>query len=140
MTQPSLPLKPLPKPNPTTQPFWDAAKQHRLLLPRSASGEFFFYPRPVDPHTWREGVEWAEASGKGTIYSFTIDRRGSAPAFAADSPYVIAIVQLDEGPRMTSNIVDCPVDSVRVGMRVEAVFDDVNDEITLIKFRPVIGG
>lgn len=71
------------------------------------------------------------------MYSFTVDRRGTAPAFVSKAPYVVAIVELAEGPHMTTNIVDCAIEDVRIGMAVEAVFEDVNDEITLVKFRPV---
>ena len=75
-------------------------------------------------------------SGRGTVYSFTIDRRGTAAAFANDVPYVIAIVELEEGPHLTSNITGCPVESVHIGMPVQAVFEPANDEVTLVKFRP----
>jgi hypothetical protein len=132
----TLPPLPLPRPNPTTKPFWDAAKQHRLLLPRTKEGQVFFYPRALAPGTLAPPAEWIEASGRGTVYSFTVDRRGTAPAFAAKAPYVIAIIELEEGPHMTSNIVDCAIEDVTVGMPVEAVFEDMNDEITLVKFRP----
>jgi uncharacterized OB-fold protein len=66
-----------------------------------------------------------------------MDRRGTASAFRAKVPYVILIVELEEGPRMTSNMVDCAIEDVKIGMPVQAVFEDVNDEITLVKFRPV---
>lgn len=129
--------KPLPKPTPVTQPFWDGTKAHRLVLPKTPEGRFFFYPRPIAPGTAATAVSWGEVSGRGTVYSFTIDRRGTAPAFAAETPYVIAIIQLDEGPLMTSNVVGCAPDEVRIGMAVEAVYEEVNAEITLVKFRPI---
>lgn len=135
MTRPAVP-RPLPKPTPTTAPFWDAARQHRLVMPKGRGGELFFYPRAVDPVTLSDDLEWVEVSGKGTVYSFTIDRRGTHPAFAAEVPYVIAIVELAEGPRMTTNIVGCGVDEVYIGMAVEAAFEDIDAEITLVKFRP----
>ncbi len=138
MTAPTpaeIPL-PLPVPTPTTQPFWEGTKQLKILLPKTARGQVFFYPRVLAPGTLEEPVEWVEASGRGTVYSFTVDRRGTAPAFRAKVPYVIAIIELEEGPRMTSNIVDCPIEDVKIGMPVQAVFDDVNEEITLVKFRP----
>jgi uncharacterized protein len=139
MTSPSqeIPM-PVPVPNPTTQPFWDGTKQHRLMLQRDReTGAAFFYPRVLAPGTLSDDLEWFEASGKGTVYSYTVDRRGTAPAFASKAPYVIAIIELDEGPHMTSNIVDCAIEDVRIGMPVEAVYEDANDEITLVKFRPV---
>ncbi|MGI8925955.1 MAG: Zn-ribbon domain-containing OB-fold protein [Tepidiformaceae bacterium] len=130
------PLRPLPKPTPATLPFWQAAKEHRLLMPRMPDGRYFFYPRVADPETLGEGFTWEEVSGRGTVFSFTVDRRGTHPAFASEVPYVIAIVELEEGPRMTTNIVGCGVDEVYVGMPVEAAFEDVTPEITLVKFRP----
>lgn len=137
--QPEIPLPlplPLPRPTPITQPFWDAAKKHRLVLPRDSEGNFFFYPRPIAPGSMDADLDWGEVEPCGTVYSFTVDRRGTAPAFVAQAPYVIAIVELDAGPHLTTNIVGCDIDEVRVGMRVEAVFEDVTDTITLIKFRP----
>jgi hypothetical protein len=129
--------KPLPHPTPLTQPFWDAAKQHRLVLPRRKDGTYFWYPRTLEPGTLTAGWDWAPASGRGVVYSFTVDRRGTAPAFAAGAPYVIAIVELAEGPHFTTNIVGCAPGDVRIGMPVEAVFEDVTAEIALVKFRPV---
>jgi uncharacterized OB-fold protein len=76
------------------------------------------------------------ASGRGTVYAYTVARRPTHPAFAARTPYVIAIVELEEGPRMTTNIVDCNPDSVKIGMAVEAAFEDVSPEVTLVVFRP----
>ena len=72
----------------------------------------------------------------GKAYSFTVDRRSTAPDFAAKAPCVIAIIELEEGPHMTTNLVDCAIEDVTIGMPVEAVYEDVNDEITLVKFRP----
>ena len=133
---PSIP-KPIPQPTPTTQPYWDAVRQRKLVLPVNAAGKLSWYPRALDPGTLTQPSGWREVSGKGTVYAFTVDRRGTAPAFAADAPYVIAIIELVEGPHFTSNIIGCPIDDVKVGMRVEAVYEDVTDEVTLVKFRPV---
>ncbi len=133
------PPRPLPQPTPLTRPFWDAARAHRLLMPRTKDGRFFWYPRALAPGPLQEDWEWAEVSGRGAVYSFTIDRRGSHPSFASMTPYVIAIVELDEGPRMTTNIVGCPTESVHIGMRVEASFDDVTEDTTLVMFRPRAG-
>ena len=76
------------------------------------------------------------ASGWGTVYSFTVTHQNQAPGFREELPYVLAIVELDEGVRMMTNVVGCAPDAVRVGMRVEVVFEDVTPEITLAKFRP----
>ena len=106
------------------------------MMPRKADGTYFWYPRALAPTTLEGGWEWAEVSGRGTVYSFTIDRRGTAAAFANDVPYVIAIVELEEGPHFTSNITGCPVETVHIGMPVQAVFEPANAEVTLVKFRP----
>jgi uncharacterized OB-fold protein len=131
--------KPLPEPTPTTQPFWDAAREHRLLIQRSKStGKHVFYPRSVSPYGPDDELEWVEASGKGTVYSYTVARRPTGPQWANDGPYVIAIVKLEEGAHMTTNIVGCAPESVRIGMPVAAVFDDVTPEVTLVKFTPAL--
>lgn len=140
MTEPAAApyAKPLPEPTPVSQPFWDAARQHRLLLQRSAkSGKFLYYPREVSPFAVDDALEWAEASGRGSVYSFTIARRATGPQWESDVPYVIAMVELEEGPRMTANIVGCEPTSVFVGMPVEVSFEDVTPEVTLVQFRPV---
>ena len=136
MPDAELPPKPMPRATPVTQPFWDATAEGRLILPQRGDGAYFWYPRVLAPGTLQEGWAWAPASGRGTVYSFTIDRRGTAAAFANDVPYVIAIVELEEGPHFTTNIVACPIDEVRIGMAVTAVFEPSEDGVTLVKFRP----
>ncbi|MBE7519890.1 MAG: Zn-ribbon domain-containing OB-fold protein [Thermoflexaceae bacterium] len=138
---PAIPYgKPLPEPTPVTQPFWDAAREGRLLLQRSKkTGKAIFYPRSVSPFGPDDELEWFEASGRGAIYTYTVGRRPVAPQWANDPPLIIAIVELEEGPHMTTNIVDCDPDAVKVGMPVTAVFDAVTPEVTLVKFRPVSG-
>ena len=127
--------KPLPIIDPDSAPYWKAAKNHKLLLKRcSACGKAHFYPRELCPHCHADTVDWIEARGTGSIYSFTVARRPAGPAFKPDAPYVVAIIELDEGARMMTNIVGCPPDSVKIGQRVSVVFEDVTDEISLPKF------
>ncbi len=127
--------KPLPKPSPTSRPFWDAAKRHELMLQRcGACGKFIYYPRPRCPHCFSDRLDWQRCSGKGKVYSYTVVRRASSRAFG-DAPYILAIVELAEGPRMTTNIV-APLEQVRVDMQVTVFFDDVTPEHTLVKFEP----
>ena len=127
--------KPLPIIDPDTAPYWKAAKDHMLLLKRCSScGKAHFYPRELCPHCHSDTVDWIEAKGTGSIYSFTVARRPAGPAFKPDAPYVVAIIELDEGARMMTNIVGCPPDSVKIGQRVSVVFEDVTDEISLPKF------
>jgi uncharacterized OB-fold protein len=129
--------KPLPEMSPAGRPFWDAAREHRFLLQRSKkTGKHIFFPRDVSPFGPDDTLDWVEASGKGTVFSYTIARRPTAPQWAGEEPYIIAIVELAEGPHMTTNIVECAPAQVRIGMPVEVVFDDVTPEVTLVKFRP----
>lgn len=130
--------KPLPVIDSESRPYWDALKQHRLTLKRCQDcGKHHFYPRALCPHCHSDAVEWVDARGTGTIYSFTIARRPAGPAFKADTPYVVAVVELDEGARMMSNIVTDKVDAVRIGQHVTVQYEDVTDEVTLPKFRLV---
>jgi uncharacterized OB-fold protein len=137
MTQAATYTKPLPQPGPITAPFWQASREHRLSIQRCAACKaYIFYPRAMCPHCGAADLAWADVRGRGTVYSYTVARRATMRPFESDVPYVIAIVELEEGPRMTTNIVGCPPESVRVGMPVEAVFDDVTPEVTLVKFGP----
>lgn len=136
---PSLPryAKPLPEPTAATKPFWDGAREHRLVIQRSKkTGRYVFYPRNVSPFGSGDELEWVEVSGRGTVYSYTIARRPTAPQWAQDVPYVVAIVELEEGPHLTTNVVGCPPDEVRVGMPVVASYADVTPEVTLVCFQP----
>ena len=127
---------PIPVPSPETRPFWDAAKRHALELPRCrACGTMHYYPRGACPACLSGDLAWERVSGKGTLHTFTIVNRGQK-GFPVPTPYVLAIVELDEGPRLTSNIVAAP-ESVKVGMPVVVQFDDVTPEHTLVKFKPV---
>ena len=107
---------PAPQPNPETKAFWDAAAQGTLLLKKCrACGELHYYPRAICPFCFSDDTAWQAASGAGTIYSYSVMRR--APA-----PYVIAYVTLAEGVTMMTNIVDCNIESVRIGQSVRLVF------------------
>jgi len=127
----------LPTPTPETKPYWDALKEHRLLIQRCKECQrAYFYPRPFCPRCFSFNVEWFEASGRGKLYSFVINHR-PAPGFGPE-PYVIAVVELDEGPRMMTNLVDVEPDPDKINcdMPVRIVYEDVTAEVTLPKFRP----
>jgi uncharacterized OB-fold protein len=129
--------KPLPIPNPASEPFWHAARRHELSLQRCEScGAWVFYPRAACPECLSPRLSWKRASGRATLYSFTVARRPTAPQFADVTPLVIAVVALEEGPRMMSNVVGCAPEDVRIGMALEAAFDDVTADTTLVKFKP----
>ncbi len=130
--------KPLPRPTIVSRPFWEAARQHRLVVQQCRQcGNLQHYPRPFCVRCLATDLDWRECSGRGTVYAFTVVRQAASAAFAPDVPYVLATVELEEGPRLATNIVGCPPEAVRVGMPVQAVFDDVTPEVTLIKFRPL---
>lgn len=132
-------VKPLPQPDPVTQPFWDSLKQHAMKIQRcNDTGKYFFYPRGLSPFTLSDNISWEPVSGRGTLHAFTIVYNQRQPGFADEVPYVVAMVELEEGPRMMTNLVDVQADPehVKIGMPVEIVYDDVTDEITLPKFKP----
>jgi uncharacterized OB-fold protein len=134
----TIPPKPLPVVDADTRPFWEGARARKLMVQRcGACRKYVFYPRALCPHCHSARLDWTEASGKGTIYSFTIARRPAGAAFQNDVPYVIALIDLEEGVRMMSNIITDDVDSVRIGQRVRVVFEDVGPEIALPKFQVV---
>ena len=105
-----------PQPSPETQAFWDAAAQGKLLVKKClACGKLHHYPRNICPHCFSGRTEWLAAAGRGTIYTYSVMRR-------APVPYCIAYVTLDEGPTMMTNIVDCDLDTIRIGQKVKVVF------------------
>ncbi|HXF52363.1 MAG TPA: OB-fold domain-containing protein [Dehalococcoidia bacterium] len=131
--------RPLPFPTPETQPFWDACKRHELQLPYCLRCQaFFFYPRRFCPRCFSWDIEWRRCSGRGTLYTYAIQYRSMAAGF--EPPYVTALVQLEEGPRLMTNLVDVEPDPkrIRCDMPVEVVFHDVTDQITLPLFRPAV--
>ena len=129
--------KPVPPIDAWTRPYWDAARENKLLLQYCPSCEkHIFYPRRFCPFCDSDQLEWKESSGTGKVYAYTVVCNNAPSAFIADMPYVIAIVRLDEGVQMMTNIVECNPDNVHSEMSVEVVFEKLNDEITLPKFKP----
>jgi hypothetical protein len=121
-----------PKPTPETQHFWDGTQAGELRLQRcDACANVYFPPR--------RKVSVFKASGKGTLYSYVINHRPAAPGFTP--PYAIAVVQLEEGPRLMSNIIDCPQtpEALELDMKLEVAFEKLDDKITLPQFRPAKG-
>jgi len=127
----------IPSPDLETQPFWDGCRDGALMLQHCGPcGEAYFPPSPYCPRCLSDDVEWKAASGRGRLHTYLIAHR-PAPGFEADVPYAIAIVELDEGPRVMTNLVDCEPDEVHIGMPVEVTFRDQTDEFALAMFRPV---
>jgi uncharacterized protein len=130
---------PLPLPGPDDQPFWEGAKRHELLLQRCTEcGTLRFWGRPMCQECNSFDSEAVPASGRGTIWSFTTTHHAFSRSWRDAVPYTVLVVKLDEGPRLTSNLVDADPATIKVGDPVEVVFDDVTPEITLPKFRPVM--
>lgn len=131
--------RPLPFPTADTQPFWDSVKQHSMQLPFCKScNEFFYYPRAFCPKDFNWDIEYRPVSGKGTVYAFSICYRGQAEGWWDKAPYTVVTVQLDEGPRMISNLVNVEHDpaNIKVGMPVKVTYSDVTAEMTLPHFEP----
>jgi uncharacterized OB-fold protein len=129
--------KPLPAPSAISQPFWDGLAAGELRVQKcDGCGRFVFYPRPYCPECLSEALTWTPLSGRGRVYTYTIVRRAMNPAFAPDVPYVFAIVELEEGPRVPTNVINCAPEEMRVEMAVKAVYDSVAAGIALLKFEP----
>jgi len=132
------PVKPVPIVNEWARPFWEATRQHKLIIQKCADcGKHIFYPRICCPHCFSDRVNWVESSGKGTVYSFTIVESNPPSAFIGDLPYVIALVRLEEGVQMLSNIVECELHQISCDMPVQVTFEKLNEDFTLPKFRPI---
>jgi uncharacterized protein len=116
----------VPEPDAFTRPYWDAAAAGRLLLRRCRTcGRAHHYPREACPHCWSEDVVWETASGRATLYTWSVVHRNDLPPFDARTPYVAAVVDLAEGPRMTTGLVDCPDAALlRAGLALTAAFPD----------------
>lgn len=119
-----------------TAPFWEAAGKGQLVLPRCDScSTVIWYPRLFCPACGSNEISWIDSAGTGTVYSFTIVRKGQGP-FAAAAPYVLAYVELDEGPRVMTNVVGCDPADVSVGQRVSVVFAPTDNGTALARFQP----
>ncbi|WP_131738205.1 Zn-ribbon domain-containing OB-fold protein [Actinomadura roseirufa] len=135
-TDSALPV-PAPIINPDTAEYWAATLEGRLLITRcSQCGEASWYPRPICPFCHSTDTVLEQASGRGTVYTFSVVRKVPGP-WAKAAPYVLAYVELEEGPRMMTNIVDCPVEDVSIGAPVEVAFFDTGEGSALPRFRLV---
>ena len=134
------PNRPLPTPlTPEAKPYWDGLKEHKLMLPTCQDcGKSFFYPRILCPHCHSRNITWIQASGKGRLYSFEIVYQQLNRRFQVPTPYVLAMIELDEGPRMMSNLINIEPDPkhVKCDMPVEVVYEQLTDAITIPLFQP----
>lgn len=128
----------LPKPDALTQPYWDGAKRHQLLLQRCDGCQATWHPPlPICPKCRAKGYTWTPIAGGGTIYSYTEVHHPAHVAVADKVPYLVALVTLDEGPRVVTNILDCALTDISVGMRVELTFQTIAPDVVLPQFRLV---
>lgn len=132
--------KPLPAPDLDTQEFWDGCKEHELRAQRcTACATFRWPPQGICPECYSWDFEWVKLPETGKLYSYVVVHYVAVPAFADDVPYVVAHITIDgtdDRVRITSNVVGCPWEEVRVGMPVRVFFEDVTPEFALPKFRP----
>ncbi len=135
-----MPKRTLPEPDPITQPFFDSCKAHAMRVQHCADcGKWVFYPRNLCPFCFGTSLHWEPVSGTGVLYSYIISHV-PGPGFAPDEcPYVTAIVELDEGVRMFTNLVQVEAnpEAIRMDMPVAVVYEDHDDGVTLPLFRPV---
>ena len=127
----------LPAPDDETAPFWAAARDRRLLIKRCADcGAAHHYPRPFCPRCWSPNVSWEEASGDAVLYTWSVVHQNDLPPFPERVPYVAAVVDLAEGPRMMTNVVECDPTSLTVGMALRVSYEDRTDDVTVPVFVP----
>ena len=127
---------PLPVPNLDNQEFFDRCREHQLVLRRCHDCQAFSYPpRPNCSHCASDNLDWVESEGRGTVYTFTITRQPVSRAFVGRLPWAVIEVELEEGVHLISNLVDCDPEEIQIGMAVRVVFEALNDEITVPKFK-----
>ena len=131
--------KPIPVPQQESDFYWEKAKEEELWLRYcNDTGQAYFYPRDISPYCFSRNTSWIKASGKATLFTYGIVHRAPHPGFAGDVPFVTAIVELEEGPKMATNIVmdDPTPEKLQIGMPLEVTFEHITDAIALPKFKP----
>ena len=131
--------KPIPVPQGESDYYWEKAKEEELWLRKcNECQEAYFYPRDISPCCFSKDTSWIQASGRAKLFTYGIVHRAPHAGFVDDVPFVTAIVQLEEGPKMATNIVmdDPTPEKLQIDMALEVVFDSITDEITLPKFKP----
>ena len=129
--------KPLPRLTPDNRAFWEGCREHKIMLPWCRHCDRSHWPPgPVCPYCFGDDLAWQQASGRGTVSSWVVVHKAWLPAFAADIPYNAVQVELEEGVRLTGNVIGVSNEALHVGLPVEVVFDDVTAEATLPRFKP----
>lgn len=128
--------RPLPEVTPLTEPFWTAAKEGKLVIQKCDDcGQWQFPPEPSCTLCGSPKIAWAEASGRAELYSWTVAHPPLLPYFQPHAPWPVAAVQLEEGPRMITNLLDIPVEEYRIGLELEAAFREIEEDTTLVVFK-----
>ena len=136
-TQAKKYAKPLPHLDEESRPWWEALQRHELYIQKCREcGDTRYYPRALCTSCMSANTEWVKCSGRGKVYTFTATYQNQTPGFRESLPYIMAYVELDEGVKMLTNLVDCAPEQVKIHMPVEVVYEDVTPEVTLAKFRP----
>ncbi len=129
--------KPVPEVSPHSKPYWDAAQRGELVFQRCrGTGKPFLYPRPWSPFDFSPDPVWEKASGRGTVFSYTVVYQPPYEAFRDDCPFVMAIIELEEGPRLMTNILHCDPQSVYIGMPVKLCFETRAGGFKIPQFEP----
>jgi uncharacterized protein len=127
----------LPIQYPEEKPFWEAAKRHQLVLQRCDDCKKVLYPiGPTCPHCRSNRFTWQPMSGRGTVHNFVIYHKPWVPYYKDKVPYALVQVEIEEGPRLTTNLLGVPVSDVRIGIEVEATWEDLTDDVTRLQFKP----
>jgi len=129
--------KPIPVKQPWTEEFWKGTKEHKFLIQHCDDCDInIFYPRKFCPECWGSNFGWIEASGKGKLHTHTVTHHGVEQRFAGDLPFVLALVDMDEGVRVMTRIVNCEHEDLKCDMPVEIVWEDITDDMALYFFQP----
>lgn len=127
----------LPVIYPEELPFWEAARKRELMLQRCAQCSKSWYPiGPACPHCFSMSWTWDRMSGRGTLHNFVVFHKPWTKWFESRVPYAVVQIQLEEGPRLTTNFLECGIKDIKIGMPVEAVYEAITTDITLVQFRP----
>ena len=129
--------KPLPRVNATTKPYWDGARDGKLLLQRcTACRATIHYPRPWCPQCWSTELEWFEATGEGRVVTYTVVHQAPFESYKANAPYVLAVIRLEEGPQMMANVLRVDPKRMRIDLPVRVVFEERGDGFRVPQFEP----
>lgn len=132
--------RPVPVPSAWSAPFWKGTADHKLLVQKcTASGQLFMYPRRISPHTLEDTFEWIECSGRGEVYTYTVQEAGPPSGFEDALPYVVAVVKLEEGPQLMTNIVGPDRLTVQCGSKVQVAFERIEGTDTVLPVFELVG-